>query len=87
MMEDHEFCDECPGCRPALIDAETGKLMAKDSPIMKTVNRVWDKETTFAQRKGFIEVTLKNSRNPHEMKLFWEVSNKIQDALKELENG
>lgn len=81
MMPDHEFCDSCPGCRPAMLDMQTGQVMANDHPMMIVVNRIWDHETTFAQRKGFIEVTLKNCRNPHEMRLFQEVSEKIQAAL------
>jgi len=81
MMEDHEFCDDCPGCRPAMIDAETGKVMSPDSREMQIVNQVWDNETTYAERKAFIEVTLKNSRLPNEMKLFEAVGEKMKRAL------
>lgn len=86
MMEDHEFCDDCPGCRPALADFDpvTGQVkgtLPQDHPVMVIVNRIWDNETTFAQRKAFIEVTLHNCRNEHEMRLFDEVQQTIQEAL------
>lgn len=65
----HEFCDHCPGCRPALIDVNTGKVLADDSETMRHVNRVWDHETTYAERKAFIAVTLHNSRAPADVRL------------------
>lgn len=85
MMEDHEFCDDCPGCRPAMLDMKTGKPMPNDHPAMVEINRLWDNETTYAQRKAFIEVTLHNSRQPHEMRLFGEVQEMMQEALSKLE--
>lgn len=59
----HDFCDHCPGCRPALINPDTGRPLADDSPYVRAVNRVWDHETTFAQRRAFIMVTVHNSRD------------------------
>jgi hypothetical protein len=72
-MEDHEFCDSCPGCRPAILDIKTGKSLPKNSPIMIAVNKVWDTQTTLQQRKAFIEVTLHNSCRTSDLKLFHEV--------------
>lgn len=85
MLEDHEFCDNCPGCRPAMMDVKTGEVMGSDTPMMKIVNDVWDNQTTYAERKAFIEVTLHNSRIPVEVKLFTKVSERMQEALKALE--
>lgn len=82
MMEDHEFCDNCSGCRPALLDMETQQPMSNDNPIMIEVNRVWDNETTYAQRRAFIEFTLHNSRNPSDVSRAQEVMQKIQEACK-----
>ena len=83
MMPEHEFCDDCPGCRPALLDVKTGKVMAPDDPVMTKINDVWDNETTYAQRRAFIEVTLHNSRNPVDMKRFEEVVRMSQNVMKE----
>jgi hypothetical protein len=81
MMEDHEFCDSCPGCRPALADPTTMRPMPQDHPTMVEVNRIWDNETSYEQRKAFIEVTLHNSRETDEIKLAQEVVQLIQNAI------
>lgn len=79
-MEDHEFCDSCPGCRPALVTID-GRQMPDDDPKMVIINEIWDNQTTYAQRRAFIEVTLKNSNNFRDLKLCEEVMQKIQKAL------
>lgn len=87
MMEWHEFCDDCEGCRPAMLDLKTNKPLPNDDPMMVVVNRVWDNETTYAQRKAYIEVTLHNSTRPNDVRLFQEVAQKIQAALEEHESN
>lgn len=82
MMEDHEFCDTCPGCRPALTTLD-GRNVPDDDPKMVIINELWDTQTTYAQRRAFIEVTLKNSRNSIDVKLCRQVMDKIQEALKD----
>jgi hypothetical protein len=69
MLEGHEFCDHCPGCRPAVFDPTTGKVYAPDSQVMQIINLVWDTETSYAERKAFIEVTLHNSKAADDMRL------------------
>lgn len=87
MMEDHEFCDDCDGCRPAIasVDPKTGMAapMPQDHPVMVAINEYWDNDTHYAQRKAFIEVTLHNSRLPNEMKLFQEVSERMALIMKQ----
>lgn len=67
MSEKHEFCDHCPGCRPALLDAQ-GRIVPQDSPIMIAVNRIWTSQTSYAERKSFIDVTVNNSRDPDDLR-------------------
>lgn len=81
MLARHEFCDLCPGCRPALFDAITGKVLTADTPTMIVVNRVWDHDTTFEERKAFIAVTLHNSREPQDMARAGSVIKKFTAAL------
>lgn len=81
MMEDHEFCDTCPGCRPAIMNIATGKNVPDDDPMMVAVNKVWDNETTYAQRRAYIEVTLKNSEDQNFLRLANEVMAKIKSAI------
>lgn len=83
MMPDHEFCDDCPGCRPAMLDMKTGEVLAADNPIMVKVNEIWDHQTTYAQRRSFIEVTLHNSQNLVDLQRMEEVSKMIEEAIEE----
>lgn len=76
----HEFCDHCPGCRPALIDTETGRPLPADSSLMLAVSRIWASQTTYAERKAFIEVTANNSRDPADLRLAQAVIAKIEKA-------
>lgn len=89
-MVKHAFCDTCPGCRPALLDPTTGKVLKPDHPIMVKVNRVWQHETTYAQRKAFVEVCCEvrqpesvvvSSRNAESERLANQVIEKIQAIL------
>jgi hypothetical protein len=84
VLENHQFCDHCPGCRPALVDPLTGKLLPDDSPITVAVNKIWDTNTTYDERKAFIEVTLHNSRNLDDLRLARAVMDKVGKAAKEL---
>lgn len=79
-MAKHEFCDHCPGCRPALVDAQTGEVMADDDPIMISINNIWNHETTYDMRKAFIEVTLHNSRDERDISLFRQIISKFEEA-------
>ena len=73
----HEFCDHCPGCRPALMDMQ-GRVMPQDSPVMVALNRVWNTQTTYAERKAFINVTVNNSREPEDLLLAQVILQKFQ---------
>ncbi len=75
----HEFCDHGPGCRPAMFDATTGKVAPDDSPIMIRMNHIWNHETTYAERKAFIDVTVHNRHSDENLRL----ANKIMDRLRE----
>lgn len=81
MMEDHEFCDSCPGCRPALMSLD-GRRVPDDDPMMIAIMRIWDNETSYAQRRAYIEVTLKNSRKSRDLELCNQIMHKIQQVLK-----
>jgi hypothetical protein len=60
-MSLEHFDDDCKGCKPCIIDPETGQLMPNDSDIMRVVNKVWS-ETTVDERAAFHRVCCLNSR-------------------------
>lgn len=81
MLEHHQFCDSCPGCRPAIIDRKTGTQLPPESPIMVAVNNIWDHHTTYEERKAFIEVTLHNSQAPTDLELASALVRKLESAM------
>lgn len=89
-MTKHFFQDDCPGCRPSLmeIDKKTNQAipLPKDHPIQAEAERVWDEETSFEQRAACHSVWCTNSRDLHDLELTAQVAKKMQDALKQLDN-
>lgn len=75
------FSDECPGCRPSLMDVQTGQVMADDSPPMRLVLEVW-KTTSRKEREVFHRVCCQNSRKVSDMTVFSALTDRIQSALK-----
>lgn len=55
-----QFSDECPGCRPMMVDAKTGSPYANDSVEMVIVNRLWS-ETTLDERRAWHRFTCQKS--------------------------
>jgi hypothetical protein len=85
LMSKHKFDDDCPGCRPALVDVETGKAMPQNHPTMVRVNEVWA-ETTLQEREAFHQVTCLNNRSTENLKLAMAITRRIQDALRAMDN-
>ncbi len=89
MMEDHEFCDSCEGCRPAIasVDPVTGKVgpaLPRTSPPMRAIDEYWDNHTSYEERKSYIEVTLHNSRRSIDMERTRKLTDAFQKLLSEL---
>jgi hypothetical protein len=72
--------DNCPGCRPAIINRKTMKAFADGSPVMMAVDKVWD-ATTPSEREAWHRVTCQNSRAPSDLELSTQIANRIQAAL------
>jgi hypothetical protein len=74
------FEDDCPGCRPALIDMKTRERVPEDSPEMQAVLGVWAK-TTAEERRAFHRFTCQNSRTPEDLKVMRDLSEKMSRAM------
>lgn len=74
------FDPNCPGCRPALINPQSGMVYPADHPIAVTVNRVFD-EATPEEQQAYYRVTVKNSRAPTDLDLLQNLTLKINAAL------
>ena len=79
-MSLERFDDECPGCRPTMMDVKTGRLFADDSAEMVAVSRLWG-ETTPDERRAWHRFTCQNSRAPADMILVKAFSDRVQAAL------
>jgi hypothetical protein len=75
-MSKQIFSDECDGCRPVAVDLETGKIQPDDSPIMKSINKVWA-QTTLEERQAFHRVTCLNSRDRKDLQIMQEFTDKV----------
>jgi hypothetical protein len=83
-MSHAKFDDDCPGCRPAIMNVHTKEVMSDTSPEMQAINRIWA-TTTVEQRAAFHRVTCLNSRSFSDMHLVVPLVKQIQAALKGLD--
>lgn len=79
-MSRDRFDDECPGCRPAMVDVKTGRLYADTSAEMQVVNRLWT-ETTPQERQAWHRVTCQNSRALVDLPRAKEFADRVEAAL------
>lgn len=79
-MSIHKHEDDCPGCRPAVLDVKTGKPLPDDSEIMVVVNQVWE-TTTLEERQSFHRVTCQNCRDPKDVAVIQRITEQIQAKM------
>jgi hypothetical protein len=79
-MSIKSFDDECPGCRPMMVDVKTGQAFADDSAEMVAVNRVWS-ATTLAERQAWHHVTCQNSLSIVDLQVVEDFSDRVETAL------
>jgi hypothetical protein len=72
--------DECPGCRPAILNVETRTLLPDDSPMMQIVLRVW-RALSLHEKQAWHRFTCQNSRTPFDMQLAETFGKHVQEAL------
>ncbi len=82
-MSSAEFEDDCPGCRPILLDVKTGKPFAADTPEMKVIEHVWS-GTSKGERQAFHAFTCQSSRALHHLAIAKSIAEKIEDGLRKL---
>lgn len=84
-MSCEKFDPNCEGCRPVIVDGQTGKLMPPDSSIMLAVMRVWNK-STLEEQQAFWNVTVKNSRDRTDLFHMTAMNTRIEAEMKLSEN-
>jgi len=67
-MSREVFDPECAGCRPVLIDPETGKITPETDPVMVAILEAW-KWIPRDQKEAWHRFTCQNSRDPNDLRL------------------
>ncbi len=67
-MSMKEYQDNCPGCKPMILDIHTMKPLPDDDPIMVAALEVWGR-STLEERKAFHDVMCNNSRTLENLRL------------------
>jgi hypothetical protein len=78
-MSIQEYDDNCPGCRPAIIDLQTKQVLPDDSPIMVSMLKIWA-ETSLQERKAYHRVMCLNSRDAIDVYLVRLVIKRLETA-------
>ncbi len=81
-MSKHEFSDDCPGCRPAIMKLD-GTVYPPGTPEMDIVDRVWA-TTTLMERMAFHQVSCLSSQSAVHESLVRPIMKKIEKELKNL---
>ena len=71
------FENDCPGCKPVLLDQKTMRQMPETSPEMQAVLGVWAK-TTLEERQAFHRFTCQNSRTPADMAVMSDLGERMR---------
>jgi hypothetical protein len=77
-MSFQEFDDNCPGCRPAILDIKTKKVLPDDHPVMRAMLEVWAK-TSVGERRAYHRVMCLNSRDAIDLYIVNNVISKLKE--------
>ena len=77
-MSFQEYDDSCPGCRPAILDVKTGRVLPDDDPMMAKMLAIWA-NTSIGGRRAYHRVMCLNSRDPIDLFLVHKVIEKLEE--------
>jgi hypothetical protein len=83
-MSQHTFDDDCPGCRPVLLDLQ-GKPFPKNHEAMVVLNKLWE-QTTREEREAFHQVTCLNNRAPSVVTVAMRLTERFNQVMKARKN-
>lgn len=62
-MSLEKFEHDCPGCRPALIDTETGEVLPDEHPLSQAAFAIFN-QMTLPEKQAWHRLTCLNARDP-----------------------
>jgi hypothetical protein len=80
-MSIEKFDDDCPGCRPAIIDIKTKKVLPDDHPVMAAMLRIWAETSAPPARSVSGEHELPKKEYPSEAEVVAEVKARLANLL------
>lgn len=84
-MSIEHYDEDCPGCRPAMIDPETGQKLPAEHPAMRAILSVWDTATP-DEKRAFHDVCCNNSRVAEDLGLVDGLRQRMQEAITAMGN-
>lgn len=75
-MSKEKFDLNCPGCRPAIVDIQTGQVLPADHPAMMKANKVFN-EASILEKQAWHAVTCLNSRSPLDLALCRQMTSRL----------
>jgi hypothetical protein len=84
-MSLQEYDDNCPGCRPAIVDLKTKEVLSDDHPLMVKMLGIWA-NTSLRERRAYHRVMCLNSRDTTDLFLVHKVIDRLENDRKNFEN-
>ena len=75
----HEYDDNCPGCRPAIQDRNTGEVLPDDHPQTIAIRKCFYEDFTLAERQAYHRALFQSSTAPYDR----ECAQRIMEAMAE----
>jgi hypothetical protein len=80
-MSLQKYDDNCPGCRPAIMDLKTKQVLPDDHPLMVKMLAIWEK-TSIGERRAYHRVMCLNSRDAIDLFIVNGVVRKLEAEAK-----
>ena len=76
-MPCEKFDPKCSGCRPAIMDPLTGRVLDANEPVVKAMNEVWD-SSPLEEQEAYWRVMVKNSRDLNDIRLMKSITSRLE---------
>ena len=84
-MSRGKYEDNCPGCRPALLDTTTGKPIPEDTPLMQAILKWWE-TVDRKSKEAFHNCTCLNSKDPEDLKAMSRIIEDMKKAMAKVDD-
>jgi len=81
-MSRREFSDDCPGCKPVLVDPKTKRVCPPDSAPMRVLMSVWN-GLTREERRAFHAFTCLNDCSRENLEVMRRIVEQFQARAKQ----